>query len=77
MEVIVADTDVEKVVSKITEVVRTTPTNLPLGEEAEFALRLKSTDIGSHDKGGRWVRMSPARETQVHDEELEVIEIRA
>lgn len=77
MEVIVADTDVEKVVSKITEVVRTTPTSLPLGEEAEFALRLKSEDIGSHNKGGRWVRMTPAREPQIHDEELEVIEIRA
>lgn len=78
MEAIVADTDVEKIVSKITEIVRSTPSRLALGEEAEFALRLKGEEIGSGESAsGRWVRMTPARETAVSGEELEIVEIRA
>ncbi|HHT9120444.1 MAG TPA: P-II family nitrogen regulator [Candidatus Hypogeohydataceae bacterium YC41] len=78
MEVIVTDSDVEKVVSKVTEIVRRTPASPALGEEAEFALRLKGEDIGSHGARGRWVRMTPAQEEpSVTEEELETIEIRA
>ncbi len=77
MEVVVNDADLEKIVSRITEVVRTTPNNLSMGEEAEFALRLKGEEIGSHSARGRWVRMTPAAETSVPEQELEVVEIRA
>jgi nitrogen regulatory protein PII len=78
MEAIVADNDVERIVSRITEIVRNTPSKLALGEEAEFALRLKGEEIGSGESaGGRWVRMTPARETAVSGEELETVEIRA
>jgi nitrogen regulatory protein P-II 1 len=78
MEAIVTDTDVERVVSKVTELVRSTPTDLAMGEEAEFALRLKGEEIGSHGTRGRWVRLTPASNTVLTDEEqLETIEIRA
>ena len=77
MEVIVDDADVEKVVSKVTELVRITPATQSLGGEAEFALRLKSEDIGMPHTSGRWVKMTPAKETSASEEELEVIEIRS
>lgn len=78
MEVVVDDSDVEDVVNRITQLVRTRPEGSKLGEEAEYALRLKGEDIGHPaTTGGRWVRMTPAHEAAPHHEELAVVEIRA
>lgn len=77
MEAIVADADLEKVVNKVTSIVRSSPTNLEMGEEVEFALRLKGEDIDSSRASGRWVRMTPTHEIATPHEGLEVVEIRA
>lgn len=77
MEVVVADVDVQEIVDRVTQIVRKSPEHSGLGEEAEYALRLKGEDIGRPATSGRWVRMTPAHEAAAAHGELETVEIRA
>lgn len=73
MEAIVADADTEKIVNRVTELVRSRPAGPGLNSDIEYALKVK----GEARSKGRWVRLTPAGEAPASHEPLEVVEIRA